>query len=84
MNHATSDEAIAVYGVVGKTRKVNVHHNRIYGLDVDPNQIVFYNTLVSVFPLKHSTLGANAAVEDVLLQIIIFHQEVTLFCYEVW
>jgi hypothetical protein len=67
MNHATSDEAIAVYGVVGKTRKVNVHHNRIYGLDVDPNQIVFYNTLVSVFPLKHSTLGANALVEDVTI-----------------
>jgi hypothetical protein len=67
MNHATSDEALAIYGVVGKTRKVHVHHNRIYGLDVDPNQIVFYNTLVSVFPLKHSTLGANTAVEDVLI-----------------
>jgi hypothetical protein len=66
-NHATSDEALAVYGVVGKTRKVHVHHNRIYGLDVDPSQIVFQNTLISVFPLKHATLGANALVEDVLI-----------------
>lgn len=65
--HATSDEALAVYGVVGKTRKVNVINNRIYGVDIDPQQIVFHNTLVSVFPLKHSTLGQNALVEDVLV-----------------
>lgn len=63
--HNTSDECLAIYGVVGRTRRIKVHHNWFYGEAVNPSNVAFHNTFISVFPLKHATLGTYASVEDV-------------------
>lgn len=63
--HNTSDEGLAVYGVVGMTRNVKIHHNTFYGTAFDSTKLNYHNTLISVFPLAHATLGTNASVEDV-------------------
>lgn len=61
----TSDEALSVYGVVGLTRKVKVFNNTFSSPAAVPENIAYHSALISVFPLKHAMLGANAAVEDV-------------------
>jgi hypothetical protein len=72
--HYTTDEALAVYGVRGTTRKINIHHNFFYGLlnkegdnTAGPGGI-YHNTFISVFPLNDGSgvnLGTTAAVYDV-------------------
>ena len=63
MRHMTSDEVIAVFGVRGIVRKVQIHNNVIKGLpSIDG---VHHATFVSVFPLNDgSALGATAATYD--------------------
>jgi hypothetical protein len=63
--HNTSDEALSVYCVVGCTRNVRVYDNYIYGQPVNTSAVCFQPTLVSAFPLKDPTNGANARLEDV-------------------
>lgn len=66
--HNTSDEGLAVYGVIGMTRNVDIHNNIYFGTSVNPSNVCYHNTLISVFPLKHATLGANASVENVVVR----------------
>lgn len=54
--HMTSDECLAVYGVCGIVRRVNVHDNVFLG----PPSIdrVHYASFISIFPLKFFSSGA--------------------------
>jgi hypothetical protein len=63
LGHTGFDEAIAVYGVGGMTRRVMIRQNTIEGLvSVTP-----HGTLASTFPLGASQGGtANAAIQDVI------------------
>lgn len=64
INHRTSDEAIAVFGCRGVTRRVKIRHNIIRGLD---SRGAYHPTLISVFPLDDGSgpkLGDTAAVFD--------------------
>jgi hypothetical protein len=64
LEHATSDEYIAVYGVRGVTRNNSVRLNRIKAYSIDG---VFRNSGMSIFPLDDGSgagLGDTAAVYD--------------------
>lgn len=64
LEHATSDEYIAIFGVRGVTRGNSVRHNRIKAYSIDG---VYHNTGMSIFPLDDGSgagLGDTAAVYD--------------------
>ena len=63
--HSTSDEGLAVFGVIGMVRKVKIHDNFFHSPIYNETYLTYHNTLVSAFPLAHATLGVNASVEDV-------------------
>jgi hypothetical protein len=64
--HLTSDEVVAVFGVRGITRRVQVRHNIFKGFPTTSDRV--HNTsFVSFFPLNDGSgadLGATAAVYD--------------------
>ncbi len=64
LEHATSDEYIAIYGVRGVTRNNSVRFNRIKAYSIDG---VYHNSGMSIFPLDDGSgagLGDTAAVYD--------------------
>ncbi len=64
LEHATSDEYIAIFGVRGVTRNNSVRNNRIRAYSLDG---VYHNSGMSIFPLDDGSgagLGDTAAVYD--------------------
>lgn len=64
LEHATSDEYLAIFGVRGVTRKNSVRNNRIKAYSIDG---VYHNSGMSIFPLDDGSgagLGDTAAVYD--------------------
>lgn len=64
LEHSSSDEAFAIYGVRGVTRSNRVRNNRVLAYSIDG---VYRTTLFSCFPLDDGSgpgLGDTAAVYD--------------------
>jgi hypothetical protein len=62
LEHSTSDEAFAIYGVRGTTRNCHVRNFRLKAYSIDG---VYRTTLASIFPLNDGSAGgANAAVYE--------------------
>jgi hypothetical protein len=70
--HTTSDEALAIFGVKGRTRDIRIQ-NPEFETPMDPAQGNRHSTLISVFPLNGGGSGTvaqgdlGAAVENVII-----------------